>query len=126
MNRALFFRTIMLLSILISPTLFGWQTPAEKDPIPIILEKEDLPPPRTIILEEVTAGYDDEFVYVEIDNYSGFASCMVTDNSGNVVASQSAQMRGYKLFEIPVDALTSGTYKLKIVAGKTYSGNIYL
>ena len=126
MNRALFFRTIMLLSILISPTLFGWQTPMEKDPIPIILEEDQTARPRTIILEKVTAGYDDEFVYVEIDNYSGFASCMVLDNFGNVVAGQSAQMRGYKLFEIPVDALTSGTYELKIVAGGAYSGNIYL
>ena len=116
----------MLLSILISPTLFGWQTPCDEDPIPIILERDITVIPRTIILEEVTAGYDDEFVYVEIDNYSGFASCMVTDNSGNVVAGQSTQMRGYKLFEIPVDALTSGTYNLKIVAGGTYSGNIYL
>jgi hypothetical protein len=78
--------------------------------------------PKSLIIEKVTAEYDNKYVYVNILNFTGTAFIEIKNAAGVTVAVNYASIAGAATVKIPIDDLSSGEYIIYITAAYRYYG----
>ena len=87
-----------------------------------IIIKIDPLRPKSLIVEIVTAEYDNQYVYVNILNFTGTAFIEIKNAAGVTVAVNYASIAGAATVKIPIDDLSSGEYIIYITAAYRYYG----
>ncbi|MDD3105952.1 MAG: hypothetical protein PHZ01_07655 [Bacteroidales bacterium] len=78
--------------------------------------------PKSLIIEEVTAEYDNQYVYVNILNFTGTVFIEIKNAVGASVSRIKAGITNAASVYIPIDHLPSGGYTIFITAAYRYYG----
>lgn len=78
--------------------------------------------PKSLIIEIVTAEYDNQYVYVNILNFTGTAFIEIKNAAGVSVSRMNTGITNAATINIPIDNLPSGEYTIFITAAYRYYG----
>ena len=78
--------------------------------------------PKSLIVEIVTAEYDNQYFYVNILNFTGTAFIVIKNAVGESVSKIKAGITNAATFYIPIDNLPSGEYTIFITTAYRYYG----
>ncbi|MCK9436767.1 MAG: hypothetical protein M0Q12_06135 [Synergistaceae bacterium] len=78
--------------------------------------------PKSLIIEKVTAEYDNQYVYVNILNFTGIAFIEIKNAAGASVSRIKAGINNAATVYIPIDNFKSGEYTIYVTATYRYYG----